>query len=59
MKLVVKTAFGGYKVGDEITDAKQAAEILQGDQQFYITKVAASAPRNGLVDMTPLSTEAK
>ena len=59
MKLVVNSPFLGYQVGDEITDAKQAAEILQGDHQFYVTKVAASPPKNGLVDMTPQPKEAK
>lgn len=53
MKLIVNSEFGGYSVGDEITDKKLIAEILQSDQQFYVTKVAASPVKNGLVDMTP------
>ena len=59
MKLIVNSAFGGYAVGDEITDKKMIAEILQGDQQFYVTKVAADPAKNGLVDMTTQPKEAK
>lgn len=60
MKLIVSSPFGDYAQGDEIKDAKLIAEILQSDQQFYVVKVASSAPKkvassapkNGLVDMT-------
>lgn len=40
MKLIVNTDFGKYKAGQEITDPKEIAEILAGEGQFYVSKVA-------------------
>lgn len=53
MKLIVNSAFGGYAVGDEITDSKKIAEVLESDQQFYVTKVAKNSTPTTSGAVTP------
>lgn len=44
MKLVVTTPFGGHQVGDEITDDKAIAAVLESEQAAFVTQVAADPP---------------
>ena len=41
MHLIALQDFGDYKVGDRITDPAVVAEILAGEQQRFVVKVAA------------------
>ena len=43
MILRVISPFNGYQVGDEITDEKTIAAILESEQQVHVVKVAAAA----------------
>nr|DAT37700.1 MAG TPA: hypothetical protein [Caudoviricetes sp.] len=44
MKLIVTTPFGGYQIGDEITDPAAVAAVLESDQAAYVTRVAIVDP---------------
>lgn len=43
MKLVVIQAFADYQVGNEITDAKEVAQVLEA-RPGSVVKVASDAP---------------
>ncbi|WP_172966078.1 hypothetical protein [Cupriavidus pauculus] len=45
MILRVISPFNGYQVGDEITDEKAIAAILDSEQQVHVVKVAAPAAK--------------
>ncbi|MGT2505674.1 hypothetical protein [Cupriavidus basilensis] len=44
MKLIVTTPFGGYQIGEEITDPAAVAAVLASDQAAYVTQVAVDPP---------------
>lgn len=41
--LIVREPFGGYAKGEKITDAKKVAEILAGENEHHVIKIAADA----------------
>jgi hypothetical protein len=40
--LVVKEPFGGYQKGELIKDADKVKEILSGENEHHVLKIAAS-----------------
>lgn len=40
--LIVREPFGGYKKGEMITDADKVKEILAGENEHHVIKIAAT-----------------
>lgn len=39
--LIVREPFGGYAKGEKITDQSKVAEILSGENEHHVVKIAA------------------